>query len=148
MQFFIFIIVALAMFSAITTSLTHAKKDAPVAVSAARAQIDQYRLFMYVANEYMRNYSGGAQTITWQTLKTLPWIPSGARQGGMPASWKVVAAADNTWVACTELDERTVGVLEQLANRSGQGFNQATLTGQSYIVVGQAEDIGKASQCN
>lgn len=142
------LVLSLLMLLAATTQNTQQAIDAPAAVVQARAQVDQYRLFMFVANLYMQGYSGGAATITWSTLKTAPGAPSGAVNGNVPATWKVVAAADNSWVACTDLDVRTVSVVQQMAVAGGQGLQQATVNGNDYRVVGSAADSGKASLCN
>ncbi len=148
MQILFYLAVGLVLFAAATTVAVQKQFDTPKAVVSASAQVDQYRLFMYVAGQYMQGYSGGAATIPWATLKTVDTVPPGAKGTGMPATWKVVAAADNSWVACTELDARSIGAIQQLAVQGGQSLNQTTLGGNSFIVVGSATDTGKASQCN
>lgn len=148
MQILLYVALGLILFAAATTTAVQRQFDTPKAVVNASAQVDQYRLFMFVASQYMQTYSAGAGTVTWNTLKTVVTAPSGAKSIGMPATWKVVAAADNSWVACTDLDERAIGAIQQLAVRGGQSLNQTQLTGTSFIVVGSAADIAKAAQCN
>lgn len=148
MQLLVMIVFALLMLLYGTTQITQQAIDAPAAVAAARAQVDKYRQFMFVANLYMQGYSGGAATIPWPTLKTAPGAPSGAVNSNMPATWKVVAAADNSWVACTDLDERAVSGVQQLAGNSGQGLQAVIDRGKNFMVVGSASDSGKASLCN
>lgn len=148
MQLLVMIVLSLMMMLAATGRSTQQAIDAPKAVATARAQLDQYQLFMYVATRYMQGYAGGAATIKWPTLKTASGVPSGALNAGMPASWKVVAAADNSWVACTVLDESTVAGVQALAASGGQSLIPATVSSTNYIVVGSAADSGKASLCN
>jgi hypothetical protein len=148
MQILFYVALGLVLFAAATTTALQRQFDTPKAVVAASAQVDQYRLFMFIASQYMRNYSAGAGTITWDTMKTIAGAPSGAKSVGMPATWKVVAAADNSWVACTELDERAIGAIQQLAVRGGQSLNKTLLNGNSFIVVGGLADTVKAIQCN
>jgi hypothetical protein len=148
MQILLYLALGLILFAAATTTATQHLFETPKAVVSASAQVDQYRLFMYAASQYMQTYSAGAGTITWDTMKTVGTTPSGAKSTGMPAAWKVVAAADNSWVACTELDERAVGAIQQLAVRGGQALNNTLVNGNSFIVVGSAADTAKAIQCN
>ena len=116
-------------------------------MAAAGAQVDQYRLFLFVASQYMRTYSAGAATIHWDTLKTASGIPSGAQNALMPTSWRVVAAADNSWVACTELEPRAIGALEQLAVRGGTALQRTQVGSTHYAVLGGVSDVTKAGQC-
>lgn len=132
------------MFLAATTTAVQNATTAPVAVAQARANLDQYRMFMFVAGLYMASYSSGAATITWDTLKTAPGAPRGA---AMPATWKVVVAADNSWVACTELDPRTIGAIGQFIPNSTVGLISTQVAGKGYVVVGGPSDVGKAAQC-
>lgn len=147
MQLLMILVIALMMFMAATTQNTQQAIDAPQAVAAARSQVDQYRVFMYVAGQYMKGYSGGAATIPWTTLRTASGVPSGAANAGMSGSWKVVAAADSSWVACTDMDERAVAAIQQLAVNNGLNLIQTASGGTSYMVVGGATDSGKAGQC-
>lgn len=147
MQFLLILAVTLMMVLAATTRNTQQAIEVREEAVSARQQIDRYRTFMFVANLYMQTYSGGAATLTWNTLRTAPGAPSGAVQSGMPATWKIVVAADNSWVACTELDERALGSVQQLAVAGGQGLVPATVGGQSFVVVGGVADQGKAGLC-
>lgn len=148
MQFLVIAVLSLLMFLAATTRNTQQQIDAPQAVADARVQVEQYRRFVYVANLYMQGYAGGAATIPWATLKTASGVPSGFLNAGMPANWKVVAAADNSWVACTAMDERAVAAVQRMAVDAGQNLIQTSASGNSYMVVGGASDTGKASLCN
>lgn len=148
MQFLVIAVLSLLMFLAATTRNTQQAIDAPQAVADARVQVEQYRMFVYVAAMYVQGYAGGAATVTWPTLKTASGVPSGLLNSGMPATWKVVIAADHSWVACTTMDERAVSAVQQLANTAGQGLIQTTSGSADYMVVGQAADAGKASLCN
>lgn len=148
MQLLVIFVVSLLLFLAGTTRNAQLAVDAPQAALDARAQIDKYRTFMYVANLYMQGYSGGAATLTWSTLKTASGAPSGAVNAGMPASWKVVASADNSWVACTDVDERALGAVQQMAVAGGVNVFPGDVSGKNYFVVGTAADSGKASLCD
>lgn len=148
MQFLVIVVLSLLMFLAATTRNVQQAIDAPAAVAEARVQVEQYRMFVYVAGLYMQGYSGGAATIPWTTLRGASGVPSGVRNAGMPATWRVVAAADNSWVACTEMDERAVAAVQQMATLGGRDLIQASSGSTNYMVVGGAADTGKASQCN
>jgi hypothetical protein len=147
MQMFIYVVAGLMIVASLLTVANQRTSDAPPAVVEAQAQVDRYRLFMYVAAQYMTTYSAGAATLTWSTLKTAPNIPSGAAGMQMPANWKVVVAADNSWVACTTLDERALGIVQQLATAHGAGLNPTQIASQQYVVVGTAADVSQAGQC-
>lgn len=148
MQVLFYIALALVLAIAATTTAIQRQSDAPRAVVSASEQVDRYRLFMYVASTYMKGYSGGPGIVTWEMMKSIPTLPSGAKATGMPPSWKVIVSSDNTWVACTDLDERAIGAFQQLAVQTGQRLQQTQLAGHSFIVVGTADDTGKAAQCN
>lgn len=148
MQLIFYAAIGLILLSAVMTETVQRAFDTPKAVVSASAQVDQYRLFMYVASQYMRSYTAGAGTITWSTLKTVATAPSGAKNMNMPANWKVVAGSDNTWVACTELEPRAIGAIQQLAVQGGQTLNNTQIGGTSFVVIGSATDTGKAAQCN
>jgi hypothetical protein len=148
MQLLYLIALATAMAASLTTLAYQQKYDRPAEVTQAVAQVNQYRMFMYVAAQYMKGYAGGAATIPWSSLKTVATAPSGAVNAGMPVNWKVVAASDNSWVACTPMDERALGMVQQLAVQGGLSLNSTQITGANYTVVGAATDIGKAASCS
>lgn len=147
MQLLLYVALGMMMVAALLTVTVQQKMDAPANVVTAETQVSQYRMFMYVAAQYMSTYTGGAATLTWSTLKTAATTPSGAVNTNMPANWKVVAAADNSWVACTELDDLSLNVLQQLAAPHGATLNKTKISARNYVVVGAATDIGKAAQC-
>lgn len=135
------------MVASVTMNLTNRAIDAPPVVLDANTQVDRYRIFMFAAAQYMQTYSAGAATLTWDTIKTNNAVPPASRNVGMPLDWKIVAAADNSWVACTPMDARAIGIAQQLVIQGGLSLNTTQLNGNPYVVVGSASDIGKASSC-
>lgn len=148
MQIFVYGLAGLIIVASLLTVSVQRAFDAPTSMIPVQAQVDQYRMFMYVADVYMSTYTGGAGTVTWVMMKDATGAPSGAKLASMPATWKVVVAADNTWVACTPMDERAMGVIQQLAAPAGKLLNQTQIASQNYVVIGDAADVGKASQCS
>ena len=147
MQLTFFLALIVLVVAAMTNTAKLRAADAPEAVVSASAQVDQYRVFMYAAGQYMQGYSAGSATLTWDTIKTANTVPPGARNVSMPLNWKVVAASDNSWVACTPMDERAAGIAQQLAVQNGASMVTASVSGNNYLVVGSASDISKAGQC-
>lgn len=121
--------------------------DQPKKVASAGSSIYRYQMFVYVSTLYMASYSGGAATVYWPTLRTASGAPSGAKNMDMPPTWKIVIAADRTWVACTEVDERSIGTIGQIASYGQKGVHQTTVSTVDYRVIGDAADLGKASVC-
>ena len=147
MQLIIYGVMGLILFLAMTTVSTQQQLDAPPAVASARVQVDQYRTFMFMASEYMKTYSGGPGTVTWTTLKTLAYAPSGAQNISMPADWKIVVDANNSWVACTPMDERAIGMIQQFTESHGMALNPTQIGNKSYVVIDTAGNTSRASQC-
>ena len=109
--------VSLVMFASIVTLHGHGEMDRPRATADASIQVEQYRMFMFVADQFMKTQSpAGAGTITvdWTTMANSSVAPPSTKLMAMPAGWRVVRAADLSWVTCTEMDERSIGALNQL----------------------------------
>jgi hypothetical protein len=137
----------LVLFSAFTQPYLLAKMDNPESVARVRAEIDQYRTFMFVATQYMSTYTSGAATIPWTTLQTLPEAPSGMKNLSMPTNWRVVIASTGIWVACTPMTDRALAVVQQIATESSLSLNLTTVSGSTMAVVGDTTDTSKASLC-
>lgn len=148
MKFGFLMALAFVMFTAMTRNYQFSGSDNPKPVANAIQQVNQYQIFMFVANQYMKNYSGGARTLYWSDIKAVDGAPSGATSIGMPSNWKIVVAADMSWVACTQMDERAAGMLQQLTTKAGISLLPTKVQSQDYIVVGAAADIGRSTQCN
>jgi len=146
MKFIFLLAIVLAMFTSVTATYRWGNSDNPAPVASAVDQVNQYRTFMYVANQFMKTYSGGPKSLYWSDIRNAPGAPSGS--GAMPSSWKIVVAADSTWVACTQMDERAAGMLQQVSAPQGLKLNPTKIQNTDYIVIGQATDIPKSSQCN
>ncbi len=147
MQLTFFLALIVLMVTAMSSTERLRASETPDTVIGASAQVDQYRVFMYAASQYMQGYSAGSATLTWDSIKTANGVPPGARNVDMPLNWKVVVASDNTWVACTPMDERAAGIAQQLAIQNGASMVTTSLNGNSYLVVGSASDTSKAGQC-
>lgn len=108
---------ALVVFISITTLSTQGSLDRPQKTADAAVKVDQYRMFMFVADKYMKMSAPtgpGTVTVDWATMAASSVTPPAAKLLAMPPGWRVVRAADLSWVACTEMDERSVGALNQL----------------------------------
>jgi hypothetical protein len=121
--------------------------DNPEAVARVRAEVDQYRVFMFVAAQYMASYTGGAATLPWPTLRDFPSAPSGIRTKGMPANWRVVVDSAGTWVACTPMSERALPAIQQLAAASSAAATLVSVGSEAMAFLGNAGDSGNASLC-
>ncbi|MCU6502302.1 hypothetical protein LPN04_31355 [Rugamonas sp. A1-17] len=148
MKFVFLVAVVAAMFVSMTASYRSGAAANPQRVSNAARQVDQYRIFMFVASQYMATYSGGAGTLYWKDIRNAPGAPSGGANSGMRTDWRIVVSADSTWVACTQMDERAAGILQQLTAPAGLKLNPTKIQNTDYIVVGAATDIPKSALCN
>lgn len=148
MQIFIISLFSMMIVNAMLSTSLQQQIDSPKEVTDAIVQVDQYRMFSYVASQYMKSYSGGAGTVTWSAMASASGMPSGAKGATMPANWKVVVASDGTWVTCTQLTEQSLAILDQLAVGSGADLRQTTVGGTNFLVVGATSDVSKASQCS
>lgn len=169
MHFVLLAAVSLVMFASIITLNSQTEMDRPQATTDAAIQVDQYRMFMYVADQYMKAMapSGpGIITVDWPTMANSSVAPPSAKLLAMPAGWRVVRAADLSWVSCTEMDERSIGALNQLLsagvlaegaeaiatsdlqNASVQLSNASAQT-TSFVVLGSPSTASAlASLCN
>ena len=153
----VFLAVALGSVIALgVLSLTNSasRVDHKVEHQEAVVQLDQYRLFMFVADQYMRSAPPvtSVTAIRWSTLRASTGAPPAARATGMPNSWRVVQTPSAGWVACTEMEERSIAALGRLAPKpSGPavaGTTAAALTpiylagggSASHLVVGAPEN--------
>ena len=148
MPIILFIAIAAIMFNAMTLSARNQEMDAPKVVAEAAAEVNEYRMFMFLASQYMSTYSGSAGIVTWQSLITVPIAPSGVKNVSVPPTWRLVVSEDRSWVACTPMSERATGIVEQLAVAGGQTLNAITTADTNYIVVGSTADISKSALCN
>lgn len=103
----------------------------------AVADVDQYRVFIYVADQYMKTAPAvSVNTVrTWDELKSTSLTPVGARSGGMPYGWKVIQIPPKEWVACTEMDERSISLISQLAPRPSVSSGGVTTTEPGLVPV-------------
>lgn len=106
--------------------------DHPQAAQSAMAEVDLYRMFMYSADQYMKQTSladVSAQTnVTWDAIKVASTTPPGAKNLAIPVTWKIVVTPGKKWVACTDMDERSVGAIAQLAPPSTDASSPQSLT--------------------
>ncbi len=97
-----------------------AKKAAPQL--AAAAQVEKLRIFAYGADEYMKSGPAAVTvdtSVPWSTIRSLSTLPESVRSTAMPDGWKIVRSADNSWVACTEMDEEAINAVQQRIARPG-----------------------------
>jgi hypothetical protein len=96
-------------------------RSAQVEVSAvargAKAEMDLYREFLYAASQYMAGIPPVEvpRRVTWDEIRSASTTPPGLVQAGIPAGWRLEVAGDGSWVACTELSERTATAIGQWA---------------------------------
>jgi hypothetical protein len=138
--------IAVAIFLSMVGDREITLVDHPEAADDAHLQVDLYREFIYVGNVYMTKYAPAmpaSMTVNWSTMSA--WAPAPLRNAPMPASWKIVRAADLTWAACTDMDEfaaNGIGVVIDPTNPAASANTPVTLmvSGQSqdFVVVGDA----------
>jgi|GEM_PF-5710910 len=147
MQIFMLAFITLLVAGSLLTPVIQHNMDSQQNVTSVMGQVNEYQMFMFVANNYMAKYSGGPGDVTWDMMKTASGAPSGAANATMPSNWKVHVAADMSWVTCTQMDERALGIIQQLVTPNGMSLNSTQQNNQQYVVVGASTDLGKASQC-
>lgn len=120
------------------------------ATQQARAQLQQYQVFLHASLAYFRQASAPLVTTAygWNDIRAAA-APS-MRTAGMPPNWKAVRRPDGYWVACTELAETTLVQLPALYPaplRPAAGGSAALL---AYTVpvgsIGPATGAGGRSQ--
>ncbi len=138
MQFILIAAMSLIIFLSATTLSSSAKVDHSAASADAVIAVDQYRMFIFVAAQYMRTIATpppSVTTVSWETMAQSSVAPPGSRDLKMPQGWRVVQAVDGSWVACTEMDERPIGGLSQLLPASSSPSGTATATGPQFTPV-------------
>lgn len=166
MQLLLIVAVAMLMAFSITTKFAHDKIDRPAAAKQALVEVNRFRTFMFVANQYMNTVTvapSAITTIPWSTMASSSVTPPGMRSMSMPATWRVVQATDKSWVACTEMDERSVSAVGQLVaatstvNGSGTvvvspapaALVPVSIGGTGFVVIGtEATAVAQATLCN
>ena len=146
----------LVLLNATTLSDARSKIDYTAEHQATVLEIDKYRSFLFVADQFMKNSPAAVSvptTVSWDALKAHPFTAPGARALAMPHNWKIVRNPDNTWVACTELSERSISAVWQLAPpTSGAAMTPVSaIAGQrpKYVVIGEdATATTNAALCN
>lgn len=121
-------------------SMSYSRVDHKAEQRDAVTQVDQYRVFMAVADQYMAKASPVTvnTVISWDILRVSKAAPPGAREVGMPGSWRIVQTPASGWVACTEMDERSIGLLSQLAPRPSVSTGSTTVTAPGLVPVSNA----------
>lgn len=162
---FAFVLAFVSLLSVALLSMTQANQlvDHPQAALSAMAEVDLYRMFMYSADQYMKQTSladvNTQTTVTWATIKVASTTPPGASNLAIPSTWKIVVTPGKKWVACTDMDERSVGAIAQLAPPSTDASSPLSLTplrltganstGVSHIVISPSNTAAAfAAQCS
>jgi len=103
-------------------------------VSLASSEVDDYRLFLFAANAYMSNYQAGPADLYWADLSNSDALPAALKAHSFSALWRVVVLSDRTWVVCSPMGERAMGMQSQFMSAHGLSWlpidtslkNQAT----------------------
>lgn len=88
-------------------------------VSLAASEVDDYRLFLFAANQYMANFNGGAGELTWADLSNSDAMPAALRAHVYSSLWRVVVLPDGSWVVCSPMGERALGMQSQFMSAHG-----------------------------
>lgn len=148
MQFILVAAISLIIFLSATTLSDSAKVDHSQASTDAVIAVDQYRMFMFVADQFMKTRASAPPSVTtwsWEAMAQSSVAPPGARDLTMPHGWRVVQAVDGSWVACTEMDERPIGGLSQLLPATSSQPGATTATGPQITPVTLSAASGSAS---
>lgn len=138
----------LVLFSSIAVKMM-ADIDAPEAAADALVQVDQYKVFMFVADQYMTHSAPtapGVVSIDWATLSSTPQTPPATRNMPMPAGWRVVRGPDMSWVACTRMGEQAASALGQLLPAPSSPGGSATVSAMTNANTAVNLPYGSASQ--
>lgn len=128
--------------------------DGPDGGDDALATVDLYGAFMFAATQYMNGAPSTTGTLSWSTISQASAVSPAMRAVAMPDGWKVVAAGDGTWVACTEMEEQAASAIGQMLPASSTGSsatkaNAITLNSKTYVVMDTAAAAtALATQCN
>lgn len=115
-------------------TLSGATSSAPTLTAAA--QVEKFRVFVYASHEYMKSSPPAVTvdtSVTWTTIRALATLPESVRLTQMPNGWKIVRSADNSWVACTEMDEAALNSVHQRVATPGMiasgGYSLQSMNG-------------------
>ena len=166
MQVILLAAIGLTMILSVLTIASGNKADRPQASKDSLVQVNKYRTFMYVADQYMKTITvppATNTTITWSTMSASSVAPPAMASTTMPLNWRVVHATDGSWVACTELDERPISAVGQLVAGSSRIEGTGTLVitpapaalvpitigATSYVVIGTTTTaLAQATLCS
>ena len=166
MQVILFAAIGITMILSVLTIAAGNKADRPQESKDSLVQVNKFRTFMYVADQYMKTIivpPATNTTITWATMSTSSVAPPAMASTTMPLNWRVVHATDGSWVACTELDERPISAVGQLVAGSSRIEGTGTLVitpapaalvpitidAKSYVVIGTtATALAQATLCS
>lgn len=88
-------------------------------VSFASSEVDDYRLFLFAASAFMSNYKGGAGELYWADLSSSDALPDALKVHSFSQLWRVLVLTDRTWVVCSPLGERALGMQTQFMSAHG-----------------------------
>jgi hypothetical protein len=82
-------------------------------VSLAASELDEYRLFLFAASSFMQSYAGQSGELFWSDLSNSNALPAALKAHSFSSLWKVMVLSDHTWVVCSPLGERALGMQSQ-----------------------------------
>jgi len=88
-------------------------------VSLASSEVDDYRLFLFAANAYMSSYQAGPAELFWADLTTANALPNALKAHSYSPLWRVLVSADRSWVVCSPMGERAMGMQSQFMSAHG-----------------------------
>jgi hypothetical protein len=89
--------------------------EAPQAVASASDELDHYRAFLYLSDQYMRTHVPNPQS---GPLRGRDLLAQFQQTGSMsadafPQNWRLVVNAASEWITCTPMSEQALGMLTQ-----------------------------------
>ncbi|MGE3342290.1 MAG: hypothetical protein AB7L71_02550 [Vicinamibacterales bacterium] len=104
--------------------------DRPQEHFDAVAEVDKYRMFVFVADQYVQQAPAvsAATSVSWDTMRVSAAAPPAVANVAMPSTWRIVRFADGTYVACTDMQERSVTAIAQLVPGVTESTGSTTAT--------------------
>lgn len=115
-------------------------------VSLASSELDDYRLFLYVASAFMSRASPGAAELYWSDISNVATLPAALKAHRFSSLWRVLVLADQSWVVCAPLSEKALGMQTQLMSAHGVNWLPIDPSLQTQVTHDQLRYMDTASQ--
>jgi hypothetical protein len=89
--------------------------EAPQAVASASDELDHYRAFLYLSDQFMKTHVANRQSepFTGRDLLAQLEQTGSISADAFPQNWRLVVNSASEWITCTPMSEQALGMLTQ-----------------------------------